>query len=218
MWFLYLDESGDLGFDFISKKPSRYFTVTILAVSSYSGNKAITKAVIKTLKRKLNKKINKKRIIHELKGSETNFEVKRYLYEQLQGIEFGIYSITLNKRREYSHLAMKKSHVYNYIARSVLDRIPFEQAPERVYLIIDKSKSKPEIKEFNRYIMEQLQGRLNPRIPLDIMHVKSVENKGIQTADMFSWGIFRQYEKKDTNWYDVFKEKVRYDDVYESNK
>jgi len=113
---------------------------------------------------------------------------------------------------------MKKSHVYNYIARSVLDRIPFEQAPERVYLIIDKSKSKPEIKEFNRYIMEQLQGRLNPRIPLDIMHVKSVENKGIQTADMFSWGIFRQYEKKDTNWYDVFKEKVRYDDVYESNK
>ena len=32
MLFLYLDESGDLGFDFVNKKPSRYFVVTVLAV------------------------------------------------------------------------------------------------------------------------------------------------------------------------------------------
>ena len=24
MWYLYLDESGDLGFDFVNKKPSRF--------------------------------------------------------------------------------------------------------------------------------------------------------------------------------------------------
>ncbi len=27
MWNLYLDESGDLGFDFVNKKPSKFFTI-----------------------------------------------------------------------------------------------------------------------------------------------------------------------------------------------
>jgi hypothetical protein len=31
MIFLYLDESGDLGFDFVNKRPSKYFVVTVLA-------------------------------------------------------------------------------------------------------------------------------------------------------------------------------------------
>ncbi len=65
MWFLYLDESGDLGFDFVNKKPSRFFTVTILAVSEASRNRAIINAVKKTLKRKLKKKTV------EIKGSKT---------------------------------------------------------------------------------------------------------------------------------------------------
>jgi len=120
----------------------------------------------------------------------------------------------LNKRRVYKELAEKKSHVYNYISRLVLDKIPFEEAPERVYLNIDKSKSKLEIQEFNKYIITQLKGRLDPKIPLDIYHFDSIENKGLQVADMFCWGIFRKYERKDLDWYDVFNDKVIFDDLY----
>lgn len=36
MWFLYLDESGDLGFDFVNKKPSKFFTIAILEIKSVS--------------------------------------------------------------------------------------------------------------------------------------------------------------------------------------
>jgi len=46
MWYLYLDESGDLGFDFINKKPSKFFTVTILAIRG-QNNKQLLKAVCK---------------------------------------------------------------------------------------------------------------------------------------------------------------------------
>jgi len=60
MWFLYLDESGDLGFDFVNKGPSNYFTITILAVSGMSRNRAIIKATTKTLKRKLNRRGSRK--------------------------------------------------------------------------------------------------------------------------------------------------------------
>lgn len=214
MWFLYLDESGDLGFDFVNKKPSTHFTITILAVSDWSRNRAIIKTVRKTLKRKLNEVFFKRRIVQELKATGTTLDVKKYLFSQLKDIKFGIYSVTLNKRRVYKELSEKKSHVYNFISRLVLDQIPFEQAPERVYLIIDKSKSKPEIQEFNRYIIEQLKGRLDPKIPLCIDHADSIKNKALQVVDMFSWGIFRKYERQDLEWYNVFKDKVNYDSLY----
>ncbi len=80
MWFLYLDESGDLGFDFVNKKPSNHFTITILAVSTWSRNRAIIKAGDKTLKRKLNRRFFRTRVVQELKASETTLDVKKYLY------------------------------------------------------------------------------------------------------------------------------------------
>ncbi len=37
---------------------------------------------------------------------------------------------------------------------------------------------------------------------------------GLQAVDVFSWGIFRKYERKDKEWFDIFREKVKYDSVY----
>jgi len=66
VWFLYLDESGDLGFDFVNKKPSKFFTVTILAIKGPENNRLLIKAVKKTLRRKLNRR---KVAAEELKGA-----------------------------------------------------------------------------------------------------------------------------------------------------
>ena len=95
MWYLYLDESGDLGFDFVNKKPSKFFTVTILALSSYESNRKLIKAVKMTLRRKTSKKEGK----NELKGINTTLDVKKYFYKQVKNIRFSLYSITLNKKR-----------------------------------------------------------------------------------------------------------------------
>lgn len=65
MLYLYLDESGDLGFDFVNKKPSKFFTITILAIRGSQNNRLLIKAVKKTLVRKLNRK---KSIVAELKS------------------------------------------------------------------------------------------------------------------------------------------------------
>lgn len=215
MWYLYLDESGDLGFDFVNKKPSKFFTVTILALSGKDKNRFLINCVKRTLKRKLNQRAHRKRIVQELKGSETALAVKEYFYNQIQSLKFGLYSVTLNKKRVYEQLTKKKARVYNYIARLVLDKIPFEKALTRVELIVDKSKSKPEIQEFNSYIINELQGRLDPKVPLDIYHKISHESFGLQAVDIFCWGIFRKYEKKDFVWFNIFeKGKVNFDTLY----
>ncbi|MFZ3089012.1 MAG: DUF3800 domain-containing protein [Nitrospirota bacterium] len=208
MWFLYLDESGDLGFDFFAKKPSKFFTVTILAVCGIENNRRLMNAVKKTIKRKLPRQQN------ELKGVKDSIKVKEYLYKQASSVHFELYAVTLNKRRVYNNLAKQKDRVYNFIARNVMDKIPVESASVRIELIIDKSKSKKEVREFNDYLIRHIKGRIDPLVPLDIYHWKSHENLGLQAVDTFSWGIFRKYEKKDSEWFNIFKEKVRYDSVY----
>lgn len=215
MWYLYLDESGDLGFDFVNKKPSKFFTITILALSSRDANRQLLQAAKVTLKRKLNSPKNRKRIVRELKGTGTTQEVKKYFYGKVKGVKFGIYSITLNKKQVYERLAKDKSRVYNYIARKVLDQIPFEKNnSDRVELIIDKSMGKPEVAEFNSYIRRQLEGRLSPNIPLDIYHWRSHENFGLQAVDLFCWGIFQKYERNNTQWYDIYADKIKFDEQF----
>jgi len=206
--YLYLDESGDLGFDFFAKRPSKFLTVTVLAGTGVENNRRLINAVKKTIRQKL------PRGRREMKGSKDSSVVKEYFYNRVSAVPFAIYSVTLNKRRVYESLAKRKDRVYNFIARNVLDRIPIEGASSRIEVIIDRSKSKKEIREFNEYIIGQMKGRIDPRVPLDVYHRTSHENLGLQAADLFSWGIFRKYERNDAEWFTIFKTKVKYDSLY----
>jgi hypothetical protein len=214
MLFLYLDESGDLGFDFVNKKPSRYFVVTVLAVQDQDDNRRLIKGVQKTLRRKLNPRRRRSRITEELKGTGTTFQVKRYFYDQVKEIDFKIYTIVLNKRQLFNQLADNKARVYNYVARVLLEKIPLDQAAVKVDLIIDRSKSKPEIHEFNVYVRNQLEARIYPTVPLHIGHYDSKEYGGLQAVDIFSYGIFQGYERKRWEWFNVFEEKIAFRMVY----
>lgn len=102
MVYLYLDESGDLGFDFFAKKPSKYFTVTVMLVQGIENRKKIAKAVKRTLQNKFPKQKT------ELKGSKQSIEIKRYFYRHVESVSFEIYALTLNKRRVYDYLSQKK--------------------------------------------------------------------------------------------------------------
>ncbi|MCX5790698.1 MAG: DUF3800 domain-containing protein, partial [Elusimicrobia bacterium] len=72
MLYLYLDESGDLGFDFVNKKPSAFFTICVLAIKGADNDRALTNAVRAVKKRKLFQSANNKTT--ELKGSSTSLE------------------------------------------------------------------------------------------------------------------------------------------------
>lgn len=211
MFYLYLDESGDLGFDFTNKESSKFFTICILVVKGYLDNRNLTKAVKMTLRRKFNiKKVN----IEELKGSKCPLQIKKYLYSKIDSIDFEIYSITLNKTRVYENLKRDKERVYNYISRLVLDKIPFNMANLKINFIVDRSKTKKNIFEFNQYVIRQIKSRFDLSVPIEIHHYNSKNNFGLQIVDLFCWGIFRKYEKNDLSWFSVFESKVKYETLY----
>ncbi len=215
-WHLFLDESGDLGFNFEQRNPSNYLTIAILAMSHPGSVRAIEKGVEVTLRRKINRK-KKKHPKQELKGSNTAIEVKRYFYSKIESEEFGVYAITMNKRRiarGFERGVLEKDRLYNYLASRVLSGIPFAPDDEAVTLVVDKSKASREIEVFNRHLENELEGRVSPEAPINIYHRQSTVERCLSAVDLFCWGIFRSRERNDHAWLDVYREKVHLDDEY----
>lgn len=211
--FVYLDESGDLGFDFTKGGTTRFFVVTLLIVDNYEDNRSLERAVERTLKNKIRKRRNIKNLSAELKGTRTKHSVKAYFLKQLGRCKFRIISLILNKAQIVPELRESKKKLYNYAARLLLEKCPFREARERIVLALDKSINRRGIREFNQYLLLQLHGLLPDDIPIQIDHMLSHESKGIQAVDLFSWGIFRKYERGDDDWYALFKEKISLESV-----
>ena len=215
---LYLDESGDLGFDFENKKPSRFFVITLLTVTEPKSIKIINKAVARTLEKKLNHKKKKCRFVSELKGNSTTLAIKKYFlnYINRNTSELALYSIVLDKLSLLERVQNPiKERVYNHMTHQLLEKIRFP-AIGHVNLVVDRSKNNLGIKEFNDYLYANLSLCLNLETKLYISHDSSEKHKGIQAADIFCYGIARKYELKDKSWYDLFKDKIRVECEFEA--
>jgi hypothetical protein len=214
--FIYLDESGCLGFDFTKAKTSRYFVITLLVCNTKQAQDSFTTAVKRTLKNKLNHKKVNKRVVSELKGSKTTLAIKQYFVKNLPKEDWAIYSVSLNKARVDESLRSRlgKKKLYNFLARFILEKVHFPEDLPMVSLIVDRCKNKEEIKDFNSYMVNQLEALLPLNARLAIDHLSSEENAGLQAVDMFCWGIARKDDLKETDWYDYYKKNVKFTTVY----
>lgn len=208
MLYIYLDESGDMGFNLKNDKTTTHFVVSILLIKGELDNRFFINAVKKTLRRKLNPKNKRKRIVTELKGTKLNSEVKKYFYSLVKNLEFEIYSIVVNKS-SFKQTRDNQSRFYNYISRRVLNGIQFNEANTSINLIIDKSKKRPGILQFNRYIKNSLEGKIKPSVPFNIYHMESHKSHGLQAIDLFCHGIFEKYERGLDGWYSVFDTHIK---------
>ena len=215
--YIYLDESGDLGFDFSRKKTTNFFVVTLLVCENQDAIKEFEKAVKRTLKNKLNRKNYS---VHELKGTKTELGVKQYFYKQIKDDSWQIYTLVLNKKRVSLDLRSKnaKSRLYNYVSRLLLEKLPLGTTFSNVRLVVDRSKNTKEILDFNNYLKSQLEALLPLNTSFRIEHLTSQEMAGLQAVDLFCWGIFRKYELNDCLWYNEFKDKIGYESEYLSEK
>ena len=214
--FIYLDESGDLGFDFSRTKTTRRFVITLLVCHSHAARREFRKAVRRTLEDKLNRKKNKSRRVMEVKGTKTTLKVKEYFLRNVQSGDWAIYALALNKGRVQSHLRTKsgKKKLYNFLARFLVEKLPLSAAARNVEMVVDRSKNKKEIKDFNQYLFNQMEALLPLNTTFNVSHLRSQESAGLQAADLFCWGVFRKYERGDEEWYDMFKDKVAYETEY----
>lgn len=215
--YLYLDESGDLGFSPVKKGSSKKFIITVLVCSSDLSRRNIRQAIRRTIKSKINKG-KKKKHMQELKGSKTDFKIKKYFFEKVKNNGWEIFTLALNKSRVHDDLKTKsgKKKLYNFLSRILIEKMAprLQCAKQNVELFVDKSKNSEEIRDFNDYLANQLEALLPLNTFLHIYHLSSAESFELQAVDLFCWGIFRKYELNDFEWYDVFKTKITYETEY----
>lgn len=190
--------------------------VTLLVCNSHQARRAIEKATKRTLKNKLNTGKKKSRIVTELKGTKTTLRVKEYFFGHIDSDEWGIYTLVLNKPRVNANLRTRvgRQKLYNFLSRLLIEKLPLGTVTQNVELVVDSCKDRAERSDFNQYLCNHLQAMLPLNTAFHIAHQQSTDAPGLQAVDLFCWGMFRKHESGDTAWYDVFRSKVKYEDVY----
>lgn len=201
MAYIFLDESGDLGF---KEKSSKWFIFTIVLTNDH---KKIEK-VIKNIRKGLNKKYNLK----ELHAYHSDSVTKHRMLKKLSELEdFKVMCILLNKQKVYIDLQNQKNYLYNYTANILLNRLHnknFIKIDEPINLYIDKKDTNKFIRDnFEKYLRDNLLKRgNNGKIEINIK--PSHTEKCLQAVDFVSWSIFRKYENSDYEYYEDIKNKI----------
>ncbi|MCD6093667.1 MAG: DUF3800 domain-containing protein [Candidatus Omnitrophica bacterium] len=202
--YIYLDESGDLGFNFKKKGTSKHFLITVLLTRE---PKKIANCIKHLKEDALQKKYKK---IPEIKFNNSPEVFRKRVLRKLSQQEIFIFAFCLNKIKVVSKLHDKKDKVYNYIAGLLFDKILNTVNPgEDLIMTVDKVKvGKIQIEDFNFYLELKLFLAGQAKRKLEVIHVDSQKNRCIQAVDFISGSIFRKYEFQSLGFYNLIKSKI----------
>lgn len=199
--YIYLDESGDLGF---KEKSSKWFLFTLVMVED---NKKIEK-IIKKVRLGLKKKYKHKTT--ELHAYHSDDTTKNRVLSKLAKEDIKVVSTILNKSKVYIDLQNQKNYLYNYTANIILDRLinnKLIDKDKQIFLIVDKKDTKKSLKDnFINYITNAMDSKNIKDFNMTLS--RSQDEKGLQAVDFISWAIFRKYEKGDYRFYELIKDKI----------
>lgn len=201
MAYIFLDESGDLGF---KKKSSKWFLFTIAIVDDYRALEKIVKKVWKPLKKK-HKKLSELHAYHE--DAITRKRLLR-MADALRDLK--IMCTVLEKKKIHIDLQNQKQYLYTYTANVLLENLygkKILRKGEPIHLFVDRKETKKKLRtDFINYLTESVEGKHEGKFSV-ILH-SSHENKSLQAVDFISWAIFRKYERGDFEYYEIIKNKI----------
>ena len=205
MAHIFLDESGDLGFDFDKRGTSKYFVVTLLFLDD--GKSGVEKVVKKThaeLAAKFRRRIG---VLHAVKEKAVT---RQRLLKRLAEKDCAIMAIYLNKRKVFTRLQDEKQVLYNYVTNILLDRIFVKKivSPEKpIELVASRRETNKFLNEnFKDYLQRQVKNKHRGIMRVSIK--TPAEEKSLQAVDFVSWSFFRKYERSDDSYYKIFKRRV----------
>lgn len=206
MSYIFLDESGDLGFDFTKKRTSRFFVITFLFVPHKRPIERIVKKTFTSLSPRERK--GHSGALHAV--DELPKTRKKLLSDLAKQDTITVLTLYLDKKRVYTKLNEEKEVLYNFIANTLLDRILVKKlvpTDEPVILIASQRETNRFLNlNFKNYL--ETEAQRNHKVPLTVEIKTPCQEKGLQAVDFLSWAIFRRFELGDTTYYDHVKKKI----------
>jgi len=200
--YVYLDESGDLGF---GQGGTKYFTIAFVVMKNPLHFKRCVKRV--KVKYHIPRDV-------ELKGFTTKERIKKDLLSRFAKLDLEVHAITVRKKNVEPKLRRDTNILYNYVVGlSLIERILQEPANARVLINVDRRIiSITSGFKFNEYLRSKIwyEGR-RPDINLNIKHLDSHENYAIQGIDIICNSIFRKYNSNNYRLFNIIQDKVKND-------
>lgn len=205
MAYIFLDESGDLGFDFKKKGTSKSFVVTLLFTENRRNIEKIVKKTFKSLPSKVKKK--HPGCLHAVKESS---KTRMKMFSLLNQQNISIIIIFLNKKKVYTRLQDEKHVLYNYVANILLDRIYTKKLIPLhgpIQLIASQRETNKFLNNnFKQYLESQIQN--NHKLQLTIEIRPSHGDKCLQAVDFICWAAYRRIETGDSSYINIIRSKI----------
>jgi len=198
MLYIFIDESGDLGF---TKKSTKYYVIASVETRNLLRLSRTIKKVRKTLRKK-------KKNIPEFKFARSDDVTRKRLLEKAVEEDLLFSAIILQKQAVYEYLRNRKDKLHNYLAECIAESLVEYSDEKKFKLIIDKFiMSKERRKEFNSHLLNSYKYSNPPKI--EITHEDSQRHSGLQIADFVAGAVFQYYERGRREFYDIVKPKLR---------
>lgn len=205
MAYIFLDESGNLGFDFEKKKTSEWFVITFLFVESKETVERVIKKMFKGFTPK-ERQFHQGTIHAHKEMPKTRIKLLSLLSEK----DISVIAIYLNKRKVYTKLQETKHALYNYVTNILLDHICTKKiisTDQKIVLVASRRETNKFLNSnFKSYLRDQVKN--NHKLDISIEIKAPHGEKCLQAVDMISWSIFRKHEFGDESYYNVIKQKI----------
>jgi len=191
---IYLDESGDLGFNPTS---SKHIIIALLITKTPLH---IGRCIKKIRQRKLKKKLKE---LPEIKFNKSDDHIRELTLNCIAKEPIDIAYIILDKNQVNPARHNHKQSIYNFITGRLMCCLPFEKTIH-LKLIVDKRIAKKVIRaDFDQYVKQ------NVAFKVDIFHENSMYNQCLQATDFIAGAIFQKYEFADNRYYDIIKDRIK---------
>lgn len=189
MAYIFLDESGDLGFDFTKSKTSSYFVVAAL----FTQNPRPIEKCVRKVFAGLKQKYQMNGVLHAHKEESVT---RRRLLHCIVDKDCYVVCIVVNKKRVYAHLQNEKNILYNYVVNILLDRILRGSSflGDTIHVIAAQ-------KETNKYLNQNFKSYLlKKQEKISVTIATTAQEKCLQAVDCISWAMFGDHERGDSSY------------------
>lgn len=218
---VYVDESGDLGFQ---KNSSKFFVVSYVMIVNKRIDEieGLVKRILKNIN--ITKRTRKK--IREFKFSRDSDITRIKFLKKINNFDVKIGVVAISKDSVKDHLKKDTSLLYNYavidsVMRTIVDEYLIKQDPyNRIVFVIDQSLSSIQRRSFNEYAeskVEYLTSRKSWDIEVTIFinHRDSAYEKLLQVADYVAGATRYMITSGNSKYFDIIETKIKHKDKWD---
>jgi hypothetical protein len=201
--FVYLDESGDLGF---TKKASRFCIIA----HAYVDTPFRLETAWKRKLRKLHQR--HKYSIPEFKFSRASRNVRLIFLKLLaeHDISFGL--VVLEKELVYQRLRDDPNMLYRYVVIHPLMDSLYNRLETYADITIDKSLNRNQINDFQSYANLKAGHFVSrQKLAFRIKHRNSQDEPVLQVSDCVAGAAFSHYERQNSEYLDIIQNMFSYE-------